>query len=120
MANEAVRIEGLPKFITECKIMETALPAEVDKINLETANAVAKDAQRRAPRRTGRLRSSIHVTGGKQVIVSTTVPYATFVHFGSIHNPQPVPFLTDALDAHAKTIVPVYENRIETLAERVF
>ena len=43
---------------------------------------VAADAKKRAPRRTGRLRSSLRRTGSKGEIRGTA-PYAAWVHYGT-------------------------------------
>lgn len=72
----------------------------------ETADAVAADAQRLAPERTGTLRRSIVTErltrGGKEsntVRVVARVFYAKFLEFGT-RNMRPRPFMRPAANAH--------------------
>lgn len=57
-----------------------------------------------APRRSGNLAASIQIGefrgsvataagGAGEVRVVATAPYSQYVHYGSIHNPAPVPFM---------------------------
>lgn len=60
----------------------------------DVAAIVRRDARALAPKRTGRLAASIttrRVIRG--YVVRTSVPYAQYVHYGSVHNPVPRPFM---------------------------
>lgn len=77
-------------------LLEPALGAVVAK----TANEIANRARDLAPVETGTLRDSIEVAqiGPLEWEVQVTAPYATFVEYGSTHQPAH-PFLTPAAEA---------------------
>jgi HK97 gp10 family phage protein len=81
------------------------LAVEVEKA-LETLSAeTVKDAQSRAPVRTGFLRDSISGTvTGPALVISVTAPYAGFVELGTRRMPAR-PFATPAVD-QAKSKLP--------------
>jgi hypothetical protein len=64
---------------------------------------VVSKAKQVAPKRSGKMAGNIRTSRRQNgVIVSVggaSVPYASFVYFGSVHNPRPVPFIAQAMDA---------------------
>ena len=67
--------------------------------NRAAGDLVAKEASRRAPRRTGALAGSLRVEAGpKRATVVAGVRYAAFVNYGTSRM-RPRPFLTGALDS---------------------
>lgn len=83
----------------------------------DAGRMLAADAARRAPRLTGRLRSSITPTRTPTgVTVGTSVSYGAPIHFGVPSRNIPArPFLTDALRASEDQIVKAYATGIDTL-----
>lgn len=122
MANESgIEVKGLPELVGNCRQMEKALVGETVKSNVAAGEVVSRTAKGLTPHRTGRLAGSIRVVErGLEARVETSLSYARFVHFGSIHNPRPVPFLYDALDRRHDAVIAVYDTRIGALTERVF
>jgi len=77
--------------------------ARIEAAVNETAEAVAADAQKRAPVLTGRLRAEVHAepAAGGPVFVARVVsptPYAKYQEFGTRHN-RAQPYLRPALAA---------------------
>lgn len=89
----------------------------MDKAATDAGRVVAADAQRRAPRRTGRLRSSITTRiEGSAVTVGTDVRYGMPVHQGvPSHHMQPQPFLTDALAATQPQVQATYAGELDRI-----
>ena len=66
-------------------------PAELLSDAARMVRSAAVDA---APKRTGRLAASITISRARRgYAVTARAPYAQFVHYGSVHNPRPVPFM---------------------------
>lgn len=93
--------------------------ADMPALLTEVAQQVRRDARILAPKRTGRLASSIgirRVTRGH--VVRTSLEYAQYVHYGSVHNPRPVPFL----EAAARRVDPLAgratEDRVDAAIGR--
>jgi hypothetical protein len=79
---------------------------------------VADAAQQLVPVRSGSLRNSIAVarTTANSATVAAEIRYARFVHDGSKHNPDPVPFLTQAVDRSTAQIRAAAENAVRRAA----
>lgn len=116
---ETIEVRGLRELMSSLRTFEKDLGKAPETINREIGVMVAKTARGNAPHRTGRLAGSIHSSGLNPVTVSTSLVYAPFVHFGSIHNPRPVPFLYNALDDRTDAIVRLYETRLAALCDQV-
>lgn len=85
-----------------------------DDILRGAATRVQRAARVVAPKRSGRLARSIIVRGGgDSVRVGTTVNYAQYVAYGSIHNPNPVPFLERAIGLSAAGIAADVEREVD-------
>ena len=69
----------------------------------ENDNDIAAEAKAVAPKRSGKLAGSVRGSKAKnRVTVSAggaRAPYAPYVAFGSVHNPNPIKFLYIALDS---------------------
>ena len=85
----------------------------------DVAVHVARDARTLAPKRTGRLAASIsvvHFTRGH--VVRTSMPYAQYVHYGSIHNPRPRPFLDMAARRVEAQVNGIVDNGVDAAIGR--
>ena len=72
---------------------------------------IARAARSRAPRRSGRLGSSLVATAG---VVSSQVIYAGVIHYGwSARRISGDPFLTDAATATEPSWLPLYADRVD-------
>lgn len=91
-----VRVDGLKQTVTA---MQRA-GVEVDDLKdgfAKVGQAVTTRAKVLSPSRTGRLDASIRASRRKNGVVVSAggarAPYARYVAYGSIHNPNPVAFL---------------------------
>lgn len=104
-----VRVAGLDEVMRD--LLRVGVESrDLRKAMYQVAILGREAARRYAPRRTGKMASSISASAGRsRATIRTKSPYAQFVHYGSIHNPQPVPFLKDA----AADVEPQVENVLE-------
>ena len=117
-----MEIHGLTELEASCTKAAVALPAATRLMDTEAAGLVATRARSIVPRRTGRLASTIHITQSGEGAMAEAGPlvYAPLVHFGSIHNPRPVPFMYDAADQADGAITALYARDVDTLIHRAF
>lgn len=123
MATTGVRVEGLDTLVRTLK------KAGVDVADLKDASKKAGDtvtsaAVGRAPRRTGRLASSVRpsrLAKGVRVSVGrATVPFAGAIHWGwPARNITAQPFLTDAAKQTEPVWVAQYLEDIEKILDGV-
>lgn len=92
---------------------------DLRKVNEDAAEVVAERARSNAPRRSGRLASSIRAKATNTtglVEAGVGLAYGGVIHFGwPAHNISPQPFLYDALDERTQQVVEVYEQRVDDL-----
>lgn len=69
--------------------------ADTRAVEDQAAAVIAADATRRAPRRTGRLASSVAAAGGR---VNVAAPYAPYVEYGT-RRTRAQPFLAPAVES---------------------
>lgn len=85
----------------------------------DLAKRVQREARAIVPKRSGRLASSIGIRRiSRGEVVRTSLPYAQYVHYGSIHNPRPVPFLELAARRAAADANRVGEQRVDQAIAR--
>lgn len=118
-----VRVEGLNRFT------RTLRRAGDDLTDLKDAHAavgrvVAAAAQARAPRRTGRLASTIRPSRqARRARVSAgraSVPYAGPIHWGwPARNIAANPFLSNAATSTETAWVALYEDELNKIIDRV-
>lgn len=107
-----VRIEGLAELQAACARSAAVLDRTVDDALLEAAQGVQKRASSGAPRRTGRLASSIEVfteRGAAGVVVTARARSDGYPYGIKIEREQP--YLAPAFQAEAQ--------RIDQLTEQV-
>ena len=97
-----VRVDGLKQTVAA---MQKA-GVEVDDLKegfAAVGQAVVDRARIASPTRTGRLDGSIRASRRKNGVVVSAggarAPYARYVAYGSMHNPDPVPFIELAVAA---------------------
>lgn len=113
----AVKVEGLPQLRRAFRQLE-ADTADLKAANAAVATAVAAASIPRAPRRTGRLASSVR---GNRALSKATVsaggarvPYAGPVHWGwPAHGIDPDPFISEAAQATEGAWSRIYEDAIQ-------
>lgn len=107
---DVVKIEGLAKLEKELGRFIHDLPATLAKLSEEGAEAVAVEVQRRAPVRTGRLRSGVQATKGQ---VSVDVIYGRAVNKRN-------PFFDSGVEAAQPDVVAKFEKGVEAFVEKSF
>ena len=120
-----IRVENLREVQAALKGIDRSLGRQLTAVNRDAARLVAVEAERSAPRRTGRLGSSIRATAQQragQVRAGTVkVPYAGVIEFGwPAHNIAAQPFLFPSLEAKREDVIDLYDRLIRELVDRYF
>lgn len=120
MARDGVVLRGA------ANLRRTLARAAVALQSLRTSHAAAgavvvPAARARAPRRTGRLMSSIDADAGAGFVnLTSRLPYALPVHAGSRRRHiTPQPFITDAVEQRHGAILETYETGVESILRTV-
>lgn len=135
--SSSIEIRNLDAYRRHLRRLGDEAKADLKRVNLDAARDVMVEAQRRAPRRSGRLAGSIRASGqlGAGVVRAgrKAVPYAAPVHFGWATRPRrpwgtpgrvgggpiaPNPFLYDAVDARRNSVLRRYEVEMARLAQK--
>jgi hypothetical protein len=124
--SEAVRVEGLDSTIRALKAIGT--PAqEIKKAGLESAELVANSARAIAPRRSGKListiKASVLLKGAVVRSGGARAPYSNPIHWGWFfdrdrgfaRNIKPNPFFSKALKYRRQDIIDTYEKNMNKL-----
>jgi hypothetical protein len=98
--------------------------SDLKDAHAEAANVVATTGRVTAPRRTGRLGSTVRGTGTKtQSVIRAgyaAVPYAGVVHWGwPAHNIKAQPWLADAAASTEPRWFPVFVAEVQRILDRV-
>jgi len=120
------QIEGLRELQRDLRRMGDDTKTAMKPTHLEAAEIVASEGRRRAPVRTGRLRSSVKasavMSGGRvRIGYGGGAPslYAGPIHFGwPARRIRPQPFIYDALDPKRPDVLELYERRIDELSKK--
>ncbi len=94
MANPdlAVRVDGLQDLRKSLRAVDKGALKEVQAVTKAAAELVAVEARSLAPRRSGKLASSIRATtSGARGIVRSPLPYAAVHHWGGTISPRGTP-----------------------------
>jgi phage gpG-like protein len=115
-----VRIEGLDRFLRTMGQATDEL-ANLEDAATATGDLVAAEAGRRAPRRTGRLSSSIVAgVGPNQTVVGSDLVYAPVIHWGwPARNIEPEPFLVEAAEATRPSWEEAYQTDVQKTLDDV-
>ena len=123
----SVRTEGLTELRAELRKIDSEgeLLRGLREAHRAAADVVAQEAARRAPRRTGALRSSIRAlarqTSGQVAAGKAKVPYAAAVEFGYPRRNIPKqPYIFPAIEAKSETIVEIYADGLQKLMKKAF
>lgn len=107
-----VEVQGADRLASTLKGAATQL-LDQTPANRAAGAQLQAQAMAKAPRRTGRLASSITVLGADrvEVQVGSTLRYAGFQNYGTRHN-RPTYFLTGALDAMTTDVYADYADQV--------
>jgi len=115
-----IDVQGVTVIVRQLKRMDDGTKKELKRVYIQSANIVYRNALPRVPVRSGKLKSSLRVSGttragsvragGKR-----SAPYAGPIHFGWPNRPnlqkswyggpiRPNPFLYSALDARRDAV----------------
>lgn len=94
---------------------------DLTRPNTQAASIAARAGSRLAPRRSGRLASSLHSSGTKDTgLVTSSLPYAGPIHWGwRARNIAPQPFLSDGAQNTQGQWFPVYEAALDRAIQKV-
>lgn len=125
---EAVLTEGIRDLRRDLKALDKALPRELTKALKAAAEEVLPTARALAPKRSGRLASSLKASGaGNKASIRSALPYSNAVHWGTgrrahlrgPHNIAPTKFVVRAIDQRSNAVVDRLGDEIEQLARKV-
>lgn len=110
-----VRVSGLNEVMRD--LMRVGVAAKDLRSAMYQVAIVGRETARRyAPKRSGKLASSISASAARsRATIRTKSPYAQFVHYGSIHNPRPVPFMQFAANDLDPIVANVLERELSVL-----
>lgn len=113
-----VRVKGLRETVRNLERLGVSVQDLKDSFK-KIGNLVANDAKTRAPRKSGRLASTIKPSNTKNKSVvragSAKVPYAGVIHYGGYNNIEAHPYLTDAVTQHQDEAVKIMEDELKQL-----
>lgn len=122
---ETVQVEGLPQLQASLDRLAQQLPQLAPP---EAVRLVGAEAQRRAPKRTGRLAGSFagESTPGRNALTFGVV-YANAIHWGvgsraglrGPHNIRPSHFLIDAVNQLQPQWLQAYSDQCQVLVDKV-
>lgn len=114
-----IELRGLNALNVNLSRWEAKKVLEVKELVKKTAMNIRRNARRRAPVKTGRLRKSIRILYGKDRLsayVRAVAPYSHIVENGSsVTGASPRPFLKPAADGQVQR----YEQEIRRIFEEV-
>lgn len=117
-----VAIEGLRQTVRSLErfgVEVSDLKAAFKRIG----SLVQRDAQARAPKKTGRLAASIRPSNTKNKSIlragSARVVYAGVQHYGGYNNIKPHPFLSDAVDANRQKVQEELDKELRSLISKL-
>lgn len=130
----AIEVQGLKTVTRQLRRMDDGVLQELKKVHIQSANIVYRNAMPRVPVRSGRLKSTMRVSGttrsgSVKAGAKRSAPYAGPVHFGWPTRPNvnkewfggpiyPNPFLYDALDARRSEVEDMFFRGVQKVARR--
>jgi len=116
----AIEVAGVKVIQRKLRMMDDGTIVELKRVYFRSANLVYRDALPRVPVRTGKLKSSLRVSGTTRAGYvraggKRSAPYAGPIHFGWPNRPDynrewfggpipPNPFLYSALDSRRREV----------------
>lgn len=122
---DQVRVEGLTELQASLHRLARAVP---DVAPPEAGRTIGREAQLRAPKRSGKLAASFGLQPGPgELLLRFGVEYAGPIHFGvgarpglrGPHNIRPNPFLFGAIDSTQPQWVDAYKDQLDELVAQV-
>lgn len=122
-AGAPIRVDGGARLRRTLKAAGVSVQ-DLKAAHKQIAERVVREAQRRAPVRTGRLRNSLRPVGTQASAIvrspGRSVPYANPIHWGwPGHHIKANPFVLDAIDAMHDEISDDYLRAIEKIIATV-
>jgi hypothetical protein len=130
----AIEVQGVKELTRQLRKMDDGTVKELKSIHIESANIVYRNAMPRVPVRSGKLKSTMRVSGSTRsgsvrAGGKRSAPYAGPIHFGWPNRPnmqkswyggpiRPNTFLYDALDARRSAVEDLFFRRVSKLAEK--
>ena len=113
-----VRIEGARELARSLRAVDKGLPKEMARIHKRVAEPVADKARAKAPKRTGRLASSIKAYGTQRAAAigagARLPPYAGVIEYGwPRHRIVGKHYLTSALHESQGSMLATYEIELD-------
>lgn len=123
MAGPAVRVEGAANLKRTLRAAGLDLQ-DFRKVNQDVENRLVPMMQARAPRRSGRLATSVRGSGTKTAAISRAgsarLPYARPIHWGwPARHIAANRFMWDVVEAYRELWEVMYENECERVLDRV-
>lgn len=120
-----LRVNGLNVFRRNLRRVNSDLPKGLTALHKELAATLVDAARDTAPRRTGRLASTIRPFGTQKAAAvgagKKAVPYAGPIHYGwPARNITAQPFLTETIHRHQERLLRDYEQQLSAFIERVW
>lgn len=117
MADVQIRVSGARELSRALDAAVRRLPAAIEDAEEQGAEIIADEARSRAPRRSGRLASSVGVMrDGNRIGAGAAVEY-----FWPVHSGTPTmaarPFVTQAADAVEARVVQQFEDAVEQIVQ---
>lgn len=118
-----VRVQGLNRLRATLRRAGISLE-DLKAANAQVSEYVARQAEARAPRRTGTLAGTLRGTraaGRARVLAGrAAVPYAGPIHWGwESRNIDPQPFITETAEATETVWLGMYQNAIATVIDSI-
>lgn len=116
--SQTVRVDGLRRLGRDLRRIGPEAIENLKRANAAAAALVASAASSRAPRRTGRLASSVRGNrAANRAVVSAgsaALPYAGPIHYGwPARSIEPQPFVIDAAQATEPAWLPLYAADVD-------
>jgi len=123
MAEPVVQVQGAAQLRATMRRAGLDL-ADLTATNRATAAQVAPEATRRAPRRTGRLATSVRPGATRTAALiragNNAVPYAAPVEFGwPARNIEAQPFIVEAAQATEPQWTVFYQDRVDAILANI-
>lgn len=120
MTGDRIEVRGRARLQRSTRDAARAL-ADLTDANKQAADVARRVAARKAPARSGRLRSSIRADGTRtDAVVTAGAPYAGVIEYGwPARNITAHGYLRDGLASSEKDWLPVYERAAQHALDQV-
>jgi phage gpG-like protein len=118
--DDAVHIQGLRELRRDLRAISKDAPKDLNKAFKEVARPIVARAQSLAPRRSGRLASSIRAgTRGDRLFIRSPLPYAGVVHWGGTIRPKGAPITFRRTEFITRAVAEKQDELIDRLGDAI-